>query len=30
MDTLEFLQQEWVNSGDLMSLGEERHPTIAV
>jgi Dyp-type peroxidase family len=30
MDTLEFLQQEWINNGDFMSLGEERDPNVGL
>ena len=30
MDTLEFLQQQWVNDGDFMSLGDERDPNIGL
>ena len=26
MATMEFLQQEWINNGNFMSLGEERDP----
>jgi deferrochelatase/peroxidase EfeB len=26
MATLEFLQQEWINNGNFMNLGEERDP----
>ena len=28
MATLEFLQQEWINNGNFMSLGEERDPNV--
>ena len=28
MDTLEFLQREWINDGDFMGLDEERDPTV--
>jgi hypothetical protein len=27
---LEFLQQEWINSGNFMSLGEERDPNVGL
>jgi len=27
MATIEFLQQEWINDGNFMSLGNERDPT---
>jgi Dyp-type peroxidase family len=30
MATLEFLQQEWINSGNFLSLGEERDPNVGV
>jgi deferrochelatase/peroxidase EfeB len=30
MATLEFLQQEWINDGNFMSLGEDRDPTIGL
>ncbi|MBV1854364.1 Dyp-type peroxidase [Catellatospora tritici] len=30
MATLEFLQQEWVNNGNFMDLGDERDPTIGL
>jgi Dyp-type peroxidase family len=30
MDTMEFLQQEWINNGDFMSLGEERDPNVGL
>jgi Dyp-type peroxidase family len=30
MATLEFLQQEWINNGNFMSLGEERDPNIGL
>src|SRR5258705_1290918 len=30
MNTLEFLQQEWVNDGTFMNLGNERDPTIGL
>jgi deferrochelatase/peroxidase EfeB len=30
MTTLEFLQQEWINDGTFMSLGNERDPTIGL
>lgn len=30
MDTMEFLQREWINKGDLMSLGRERDPQIGL
>src|SRR5262249_21778379 len=30
MDTLEFLQREWINDGNFMSLGAERDPAIGV
>ncbi len=30
MATLEFLQQEWVNNGNFMSLGEERDPNVGL
>jgi Dyp-type peroxidase family len=28
--TLEFLQQEWINNGNFMSLGEERDPNVGL
>lgn len=30
MDTLEFLQSQWINDGNFMSLGEERDPIVGV
>ena len=30
MDTLEFLQGQWVNDGNFMNLGEERDPLLGV
>jgi deferrochelatase/peroxidase EfeB len=30
MTTMEFLQQEWVNNGNFMSLGEERDPNVGL
>jgi Dyp-type peroxidase family len=30
MATLEFLQQEWVNNGNFMSLGDERDPNVGL
>jgi len=30
MATLEFLQREWINNGNFMSLGEERDPNIGL
>jgi len=30
MDTLEFLQQEWINDGTFMDLGNERDPTVGL
>jgi Dyp-type peroxidase family len=30
MATLEFLQQEWINNGDFMNLGEERDPNVGL
>lgn len=30
MDTLEFLQGQWVNDGNFMNIGEERDPLIGV
>lgn len=30
METLEFLQREWINDGNFMSLGNERDPTIGL
>lgn len=30
METLEFLQREWVNSGNFMSLGDERDPNVGL
>jgi deferrochelatase/peroxidase EfeB len=30
MATLEFLQQEWINSGNFMSLGDERDPNVGL
>jgi deferrochelatase/peroxidase EfeB len=30
MDTLEFLQREWINDGNFMALGNERDPTIGL
>ena len=30
MNTLEFLQQEWINDGTFMDLGNERDPTVGL
>ncbi len=30
MATMEFLQREWINSGDFMALGEERDPIVGL
>jgi Dyp-type peroxidase family len=30
MATLEFLQQEWINNGNFMSLGDERDPNVGL
>ena len=30
MATLEFLQQEWINDGNFMSLGRERDPNVGL
>jgi Dyp-type peroxidase family len=30
MDTMEFLQREWINNGDFMSLGDERDPNVGL
>jgi Dyp-type peroxidase family len=30
METLEFLQQEWINNGNFMSLGQERDPNVGL
>ena len=30
MATMEFLQQEWINNGNFMSLGDERDPNIGL
>ncbi|MDA0166043.1 Dyp-type peroxidase [Solirubrobacter ginsenosidimutans] len=30
MDTLEFLQREWINNGNFMSLGAERDPNVGL
>jgi hypothetical protein len=30
MATLEFLQQEWINNGNFVDLGEERDPNIGL
>ena len=30
METMEFLQQEWINNGNFMSLGEERDPNVGL
>ncbi|WP_433167127.1 Dyp-type peroxidase [Kribbella sp. CA-247076] len=30
MATMEFLQQEWINNGNFMNLGEERDPNVGV
>jgi len=30
MATLEFLQEEWINSGNFMDLGEERDPNVGL
>jgi hypothetical protein len=30
MATLEFLQQEWINNGNFMSLDEERDPNVGL
>jgi deferrochelatase/peroxidase EfeB len=30
MSTMEFLQQEWINDGNFMSLGRERDPNVGL
>ena len=30
MDTLEFLQREWINDGNFMGLGSERDPNVGL
>ena len=30
MSTLEFLQQEWINNGNFMNLGDERDPNVGL
>jgi deferrochelatase/peroxidase EfeB len=30
MTTLEFLQQEWINNGNFMDLGDERDPNVGL
>ena len=30
METMEFLQQEWINNGNFMNLGDERDPNIGL
>jgi hypothetical protein len=30
MDTIEFLQQEWINNGNFMNLGDERDPNVGL
>ena len=30
METLEFLQREWINDGNFMALGDERDPTMGL
>jgi deferrochelatase/peroxidase EfeB len=30
MDTIEFLQKEWINDGNFMSLSDERDPIIGL
>ena len=30
MATIEFLQQEWINNGNFMGLGDERDPNIGL
>jgi deferrochelatase/peroxidase EfeB len=30
MATIEFLQQEWINNGNFMSLGNERDPNVGL
>ena len=30
MNTLEFLQSQWINDGNFMNLGEERDPLLGV
>ena len=30
MATMEFLQREWINSGDFMALGDERDPIVGL
>jgi deferrochelatase/peroxidase EfeB len=30
MNTLEFLQQEWINDGNFMNLGSERDPIVGL
>ena len=30
MATVEFLQQEWINNGNFMDLGDERDPNVGL
>jgi Dyp-type peroxidase family len=30
METMEFLQQEWINNGNFMNLGDERDPNVGL
>ncbi len=30
MDTLEFLQRDWINNGNFMGLGDERDPNVGL
>ena len=30
MATIEFLQQEWINDGNFMNLGQERDPQVGL
>ena len=30
MATMEFLQQEWINNGNFMNLGNERDPNVGL
>ena len=30
MDTMEFLQKEWINKGHFMGLGKERDPIVGI
>src|SRR4029079_18279093 len=30
METMEFLQQEWINNGNFMNLGDEHDPNVGL